>query len=175
MNFTARDAAPRFPGLYVARVEALETTDTTEKLGRIQVSIPSIFEASDPTAFAWARPCMPFAHFFVPDVGDYVWVAFENGDPSAPVWLGIWYPDGKVPSQADVWPPLKRVIRSTSGHVIVMDDTEGSEALTITDKFGNSIEMRENAVLIKCVADLTIDASGKNVVIKASSVDVQES
>ena len=35
--------------------------------------------------------------------------------------------------------------------------------------------MRQNAVLIKCVADLTIDASGKNVVIKANSVDVQES
>jgi hypothetical protein len=80
-----------------------------------------------------------------------------------------------VPSQADVWPPVKRVIRSTSGHVIVMDDSAGSEALTITDKFGNSIEMRQNAVLLKCVADLTIDASGKNVVIKASSVDVQES
>ena len=169
MNFTVHDSAPRFPGLYVARVE------TVEDLGRIQVSIPSIFEANDPSAFAWARPCMPFAHFFVPNVGDFVWVAFENGDPSAPVWLGIWYPQGTVPSEADVSPPVKRVIRSTSGHVIVMDDTDGSEALSITDKFGNSIEMRENAVLIKCVADLTIDASGKNVVIKASSVDVQES
>jgi uncharacterized protein involved in type VI secretion and phage assembly len=169
MNFTVHDSTPRFPGLYVARVE------TVEDLGRIQVSIPSIFEANDPSAFAWARPCMPFAHFFVPNVGDFVWVAFENGDPSAPVWLGIWYPQGTVPSEADVSPPVKRVIRSTSGHVIVMDDTDGSEALSITDKFGNSIEMRENAVLIKCVADLTIDASGKNVVIKASSVDVQES
>ena len=169
MNFTMHESAPRFPGLYVARVE------TVEDLGRIQVSIPSIFEANDPSAFAWARPCMPFAHFFVPNVGDFVWVAFENGDPSAPVWLGIWYPQGTVPSEADVSPPVKRVIRSTSGHVIVMDDTDGSEALRITDKFGNSIEMRENAVLIKCVADLTIDASGKNVVIKASSVDVQES
>jgi uncharacterized protein involved in type VI secretion and phage assembly len=169
MNFTAHNSAPRFPGLYVARVE------TVEDLGRIQVSIPSIFEANDPSAFSWARPCMPFAHFFVPNVGDFVWVAFENGDPSAPVWLGIWYPQGTVPGEADVSPPVKRVIRSTSGHVIVMDDTDGSEALSITDKFGNSIEMRQNAVLIKCVADLTIDASGKNVVIKANSVDVQES
>jgi uncharacterized protein involved in type VI secretion and phage assembly len=169
MNFTAHNPAPRFPDLYVARVE------TVEDLGRIQVSIPSIFEANDPSAFAWARPCMPFAHFFVPNVGDFVWVAFENGDPSAPVWLGIWYPQGTVPSEADVSPPVKRVIRSASGHVIVMDDTDGSEALSITDKFGNSIEMRQNAVLIKCVADLTIDASGKNVVIKANSVDVQES
>jgi uncharacterized protein involved in type VI secretion and phage assembly len=169
MNFTAHNPAPRFPRLYVARVE------TVEDLGRIQVSIPSIFEANDPSAFAWARPCMPFAHFFVPNVGDFVWVAFENGDPSAPVWLGIWYPQGTVPSEADVSPPVKRVIRSASGHVIVMDDTDGSEALSITDKFGNSIEMRQNAVLIKCVADLTIDASGKNVVIKANSVDVQES
>ena len=169
MNFTAHNSAPRFPGLYVARVE------TVEDLGRIQVSIPSIFEANDPSAFARARPCMPFAHFFVPNVGDFVWVAFENGDPSAPVWLGIWYPQGTVPGEADVSPPVKRVIRSASGHVIVMDDTDGGEALSITDKFGNSIEMRQNAVLIKCVADLTIDASGKNVVIKANSVDVQES
>ena len=117
---------------------------------------------------------MPFAHFFMPDVGDFVWVAFENGDPVAPVWLGIWYPEGAVPPEADVHPPVRRVIRSSSGHVIALDDTAGDEALTVTDAAGNSIELRAGGVVIRCVTDLTIDAGGHDVVIKARSVDVQE-
>lgn len=158
----------KFPGLYVGTVE------TVEDRGCIKVSIPTIFAQTNPESFVWARPCFPYGHFFVPEVNDKVWVAFENGDPTAPVWLGIWYPEEKVPQEADVSPPVKRVIRSASGNLIVIDDTRNSEQIVITDKTGNSIELRTNGVLIKCVTDLTIDASGKKIIIKASSVDVQK-
>ena len=179
-----------YPGLYVGQVEGNDLD-----LGRIQVSIPSLFDQTDPDFFVWARPCFPYGHFFVPEVGDKVWLAFENGNPSSPVWLGIWYPESSVPSDADVSPPVKRLIRSAKGHTVLFDDrddneaviiqdkagnriklqsTSGSEAVTISDKTGNKIELRSDGLLIKCVQDLTIDASGKNIVIKASSVDVQQ-
>src|SRR5262245_18722840 len=91
-----------FPGLYVGRVEKVED------LGRVQVSVPAIFDQTTPEAFVWARPCFPYGHFFVPEVGDKVLVAFEPGEPTAPVWFGIWYPSGAVPAEANVSPPVKR-------------------------------------------------------------------
>jgi hypothetical protein len=157
-----------YPGVYLARVQ--------EQLskGRIKVSVPAIYDQDQPDSQVTARPCFPYGHFFVPEKGDQVWVAFEHGDPSAPVWLGVWYPDDALPAEADVSPPAKRVIKSKSGHLIILDDTDGSESVVVKDKKGNSIEMKDSGVLIKCLADLTIDASGKKVEIKAQEVNVTQ-
>ena len=185
-----RQIRESYPGLYVGKVEA-----NNLELGKIKVSIPAIFDQTNPDSLVIARPCLPYGHFFVPEVGDKVWLAFENGNPSNPVWIGIWYREGTVPSESDVSPPVKRLIHSAKNHTILLDDTDdseaviiqdkagnrieltsasGSEAVIISDQTGNKIELRNNGVLIKCVQNLTIDASGKNIVIKASSVDVQQ-
>lgn len=185
-----RPTPTRYPGLYVGQVEGNDLG-----LGRIQVSIPALFDEANPDLFVWARPCFPYGHFFVPEVGDKVWLAFENGNPSHPVWLGIWYPQDTIPTEADVSPPVKRLIQSAKNHTLVFNDTDdseavvlqdmagnrvelnsasGSEAIIVSDKTGNKIELRSDGVLIKCVQNLTIDASGNDIVIKASSVDVQQ-
>jgi hypothetical protein len=161
-------SAPRFPGLYAGTVEGVR------KDGRLEVSVPAVFDQTAPSAHALARPCFPYGHFFVPVVGDRVWIAFENGDPTAPVWLGVWYPDGKVPEKADTDPPVKRVIRTSAGQLVIIDDTEGAEQLVLADKTGSRIELRTDGVLIKCARDLTIDASGRQVQVKASRVDITE-
>jgi hypothetical protein len=158
----------RFFGLYAATVKAVRAD------GRLEVIVPAVYDETAPEAHAVARPCFPYAHFFVPEVDDQVWIAFENGDPAAPVWLGIWYPDGAVPDQAQADPPVRRVIQSPAGQLVVIDDTEGSEQVILADKTGNRIELRTDGVLIKCVQNLTIDATGKQIEIKASKVDVKK-
>ena len=168
MRYADSAEPPCFPGLYLAQVE------TVEDQGYLQVSIVTLIDEVKPDRFVWARPCFPYGHFFMPEKGDKVWVAYENGDPGAPVWLGIWYPQGKVPQEAGGTPPVKRVIRSAKGQLVILDDTDGKEQVVLQDKAGNRIELRGDGVLIKCVKDLTIDASGQNVVIKASSVNVQQ-
>lgn len=158
----------RFFGVYAGTVHGVRRD------GHLEVVVPSIFDTTEPESYALARPCFPYAHFFVPDVGDQVWVAFEGGDPSAPVWIGAWYAQGTVPAEADTDPPLRRVIRTPSGHVVSFDDTPGAERLTFADKTGNRIELRTDGVLIKCLQKLTIDASGQEIDITASKVNVKE-
>lgn len=174
-----------FPGLYMGTVEKLEGN------GCLQVSIPSVFASTKPESFVIARPCFPYGHFFVPEVKDKVWIAFENGDPRAPVWLGVWYPEGKVPQDADISPPVKKVIFSASGNKIIIDDSRDSEQIIVADKTGNIIKLTTNGIfvadkagnnikisdkqfLIQCKTNLTIDATGQKVLVKAKSVDVEE-
>lgn len=169
--------APSFPGLYAGTVAA--NGDPTHR-ARIQVTVPSVFDGEDADAAVWARPCLPWGHFFVPEVGDRVWVAFEGGDPSAPVWLGSWLPQDSAPDHARVDPPVRRLVRSASGHQVLFDDTAGSERVVVSDKTGSTIELTTSAVLVHAAQNLTIEAPGKSItiqaasiVLKASSVDVQ--
>lgn len=51
---------------------------------RLQVSIPSVLGAGT----NWASPCREFGSKKTPPIGTAVWVMFEEGDPSRPVWMG---------------------------------------------------------------------------------------
>jgi uncharacterized protein involved in type VI secretion and phage assembly len=159
---------PTFPGLHAGKVEQVDGQ------GRVKATVPSVFDKDAPEMSVWARPCFPYGHFFVPEPGDLVWIAFEGGDPQAPVWLGSWYPQGSVPSEAQADPPRKRVIRSSSGHLIVLDDTHGKERLVLADATGSRIELSGNGVTITCAGDLTIDATGKTVSILAKLVKIEK-
>jgi uncharacterized protein involved in type VI secretion and phage assembly len=159
-----------FPGLYVGKV--VNVSDDW-KVGRVKVVVPSVFDSEDADAAVWARPCFPWGHFFAPNRDDHVWVAFENADPRSPVWLGVWFPDDAAPQEAGTDPPVKRVITSPAGHEILLDDTQGSEKVVVTDKAGNVVELKSDGLHVHAAGTLTIEAPGKAVTIKASSVDVQ--
>jgi hypothetical protein len=53
-------------------------------LMRIQVQVPDVFG----TLTVWAAACVPAGATAVPVIGDGVWISFEQGDPSYPVWMG---------------------------------------------------------------------------------------
>lgn len=87
-----------------------------EKLGGIYMATPTgeILE-EDKTYIEvliygksyFAKPCMAFGYYNVPDKGwlnrykdeIMVWVAFENGNPAHPVYLGVAPKDGKAPAK----------------------------------------------------------------------------
>ena len=72
-------------------------------IGRLQVQVPDV---TGLTASEWAMPCFPFAGphmgiWALPSVGAGVWVEFEQGDVTKPIWTGCWYArSADVPSQA---------------------------------------------------------------------------
>jgi phage gp45-like len=157
----------RFPGLYDGVV-----TDVADplKVGRVKVRVPSIFTDQD----TWARPCFAYGHFFVPDPGDHVWVAFEGGDATAPIWLGVWYPSGAAPVPAsDADPPVQRVVQTKGGQTLLLDDSDGKEKIRIQDTTGNYVELSTDAVTIHSEKPVTIDAPGQAITVHAASFDVQ--
>ena len=68
-------------GIY--RGVVMNTVDPTMK-ARLPVNIPSVLGARN----SWALPCREFGSKKTPPIGTAVWVMFEEGDASRPVWIG---------------------------------------------------------------------------------------
>lgn len=158
---------------YVHRV------DDPDNLGRIQAFVPRLLAPDTPTG--WAMPATPYAGpdqglFTVPDIGAGVWIEFEEGDLSRPIWSGMWWgspqaqdvgtpdstargvarsalqddvPNSGPPARIPEVPrhgrpsttasPKVRILKSASGHRIVLDDDRG--VLEICDSRGNRITL----------------------------------
>lgn len=169
-----------------------------EEMGRVKVKFPWLSDQDEST---WARIVAPMAgdqrgFFFLPEVNDEVLVGFEHGDFQRPYIIGVlWNGRDKTPINASEavggdGKVNKRVLKSRSGHIITLDDTQnseqivvkskaghtitlndtsGSEEIAIVDKTGNNkvvIHSPDNSMLIKAQGNLTIE-SGANITIKA--------
>jgi len=116
-------------------------------LGRVQVSFP---EFSEVNLSEWARvagfmaggggkPPVSWGSYFLPDIGDEVLVAFENGDFNRPVIIGsLW--NGKArPPETNQSQNARKLLKTRSGMQILFDETSRKENLSIRDKAGNTI------------------------------------
>jgi hypothetical protein len=54
-------------------------------LMRIKARVPDVLGELETN---WALPCVPPGFGSVPDVGTSVWIEFEAGDPTYPIWMG---------------------------------------------------------------------------------------
>lgn len=132
-----------------------------EKLGRLRLKIPSVLGESEEAITDWAWPCLPFGGLaeqgmaFVPEVDAKVWVEFEEGNPDLPIWVGTFWskPGGtsELPTEAqDVEndDPKRRVLKTTSGHVLEFSDVGGKEAVRLTHKDGATLTMDEKGSVV---------------------------
>jgi hypothetical protein len=134
--------AERYYGKYRGEVTA---NDDDSHQGGIEVKVPSIF-GTDLKVRALA--CFTYGHFFVPAVGDKVWVEFEGGDPQYPIWVGTWYPQSSTPQESRVSPPANRVIQTASGHTIELDDTDDKPKITIRHKDNSFLAIDDKGSVI---------------------------
>lgn len=148
-----------------------------DKLGRVKVKLPWLSEQEEST---WARVLTPMAGnqrglYFLPEVDDEVLVAFEHGQVEFPYILGaLWNGKDKPPITNDDGKNNQRMIKSRSGHVIILDDQEGEEKITIHDKSKKNsivIDTKKNAISITSEQDLNIEAKGK-INLKSSNGDI---
>ncbi len=153
-------------------VGIVTNNDDPEKLGRVRVKFPWLdanFESS------FARICTPDGgkdrgFFFLPEVNDEVLVMFEHGDINFPYIIGgLWNkkdlpPKGTGSSVYASGKVNQRVIRSRTGHRVILDDTQGEEKILIENHNSNvSILMvsKDNSITIKSKGNFTIETDGK--------------
>lgn len=128
---------------------------------RIKAIVPSVLGE---TATGWCLPCVPYAgpgvgFAFLPESGSGVWIEFEGGDVSYPIWVGGYWREGEVPSDvaADV-----KVLVTVAPLELKMDDSAGS--VTITDSNGNTVSLDSSGV--------TVSNGSSTLVVSSSSVSV---
>ncbi|PSL49723.1 Rhs element Vgr protein [Chitinophaga niastensis] len=110
--------------------------------------------------------------YFVPEIGEEVWVDFEGGNAEAPYATGAAYNGNAKTNYGDAMNNVK-VIKTRSGHTIRLDDTGGQENITISDKGGNIIVMDTSGKNISISAPENIKITARNISIQATeNIDV---
>lgn len=137
--------------------------DDPEGMGRLRARVPGVrsdFESP------WALPCSPCAGegiglHAVPKVDSAVWIEFEGGDLSLPIWSGGWWASGEPPKDEKgnaAKPPLK-ILRSEQGLMLALDD-DGKTA-TISDADGSNfitINVNGGEIRVQCTTKVIVEA-----------------
>lgn len=139
---------PLLYGAYRARVS---DNNDPQGLGRLRIQF--FWQEGDPTA--WARTMTPYAGagygvFFLPEIGDEVWVMFEQGDPERPrvvgsVWNGVQKPPREEFWGGDTNPNHVKRLVTKSGHRITWSDKPGQNSMVFTTPNHVQLQMLEGS------------------------------
>jgi uncharacterized protein involved in type VI secretion and phage assembly len=141
-----------------------------KNLGRLKARVPEVL---GDLVTGWALPCAPYAEdgaglFLVPPPRAGVWIEFEAGDVSCPVWSGCWWKEGKLPDEGK---PDIKVLKTASGHTITLDDTGGAEKVEITDKSGAKIVLNSTGIEIS-KGSQKIELTQRSITVNGSALEV---
>jgi uncharacterized protein involved in type VI secretion and phage assembly len=146
----------RFYGKYRGVV-----TDVDVQTCRIKAEVPAVYGS---VKSGWCMPCVPYAGpkvgiAFLPEVGSAVWIEFEGGDVSYPIWSGCFWRQGEVP--ADVEAQVK-VIVTAAPLEVKLDDK--AKSITLSDPNGNAVTLDSSGIKVA--------NGGQQVVVSSSNVNV---
>ena len=150
----------RFYGKYKGTVREVGDGD---KLGYIKVEIPEVY--GENVTSPWVQPHVPFAGpnyglLMLPEAGDGVWVEFETGDVSRPIWTGFWWSTTKeIPGPSE---KENRLIVTPNGHKIVLDDE--NDGIGLIHASGAEIKLTSEKILLKIgSAQIVLSAGDVNI------------
>lgn len=139
-----------------------DNDDQTHR-GRVKVNVPAVLADQE----VWAMPCMPYTgdgvgSFWIPEPGAGVWVEFEGGDPSYPVWTGGFWADNEIPSDQNgsAATPALRILRSQKGLMVSLDDD--NQAINLSDQNGSNIltiDVQNDQINITATSKVVIQAN----------------
>lgn len=178
----------RYYGKYQGQV--VDNADP-EGRARLRVRVPSVLGPDVVTG--WAMPCVPYGgatgqgFFFIPEVEAGVWVEFEGGDLSHPVWVGTFWskpggePEPPKPNDAEgaetdaPQPPTRKIIKTLKGHTIQLEDADGDEMILVVEATnGHLLVMNKDGIHLKDGAnghEVVLDSSGITVTDGANSTN----
>lgn len=176
--------------IFGVTIGLVTNNEDPQKMGRVKVKFPWL---SNRDESAWARVASPMAgnqrgFYALPEVNDEVLVAFEHGRVDCPYVLGaLWNGKDRPPADNEGGNNNYRLMRSRSGHEILLDDTRNNERILVRDRDGKntitidtqhgSISLKsDQTIAIETQGDLTIktanghvEISGKTISLKAQS------
>jgi uncharacterized protein involved in type VI secretion and phage assembly len=110
-------------------------------LGRIKARVPSVLQDVET---GWALPAAPYSGdgvgvYTIPAVDAGVWIEFEAGDVSLPIWTGCWWGDNQLPKDetGSTTTPDRKIIRTEQGLLLSLDD--GGKTIALSDSNGNNL------------------------------------
>ena len=140
----------RFYGKYRGTVTKVET----DPLPRIKARVPSVLGDQET---GWCVPCVPYAGdkagiAFMPEEGAGVWIEFEGGDISFPIWVGGYWHPGELPKRVA---PEVKVIQTKGNQQLILDDKD--HTITITDSNDNHVTLdRDGIAIVRAAGKLAI-------------------
>lgn len=161
---TIRQQQTRYWGKYRAFVVDAEDP---ERRGRVTLQIPSVLGEA---VSGWALPAFAygggagFGFAAIPPSGSQVLAEFVEGDLSSPVWTGTFHRPGEMPD--GFTGQATKVLRTESGHSVVLDDTSGTERLSLCSAKGAAAMLDETGSLV-----LT-DSSGATVALDTTAGEI---
>lgn len=148
----AAQVRERFYGKYRGVVS---NVDDPEQIGRIKVQVPEVLGSVESP---WALPCTPYpgmgeGFYAIPPVGAGVWIEFEAGDPSRPIWTGGWFGRSDPPADETGKTPVPalKVLRTGQGLLLAFDDDLKTIALS-DDSGSNLLKIKVNEGLLRIQA-----------------------
>ena len=155
------DLADRIRGRFYGKYRGV-VTQVDGSTMRVKAKVPAVLTD---TESGWAMPCVPYAGdqvgiAFLPETGSGVWIEFEGGDVSFPIWTGCYWHSGEQPSQATA--DAKTII--TKQTTIVFDDSQST---------GNWTDSNQNTVQLDS-SGITLTQGSSSVAIGTSSVSVND-
>lgn len=166
----------RYYGVYRGKV--VSTIDP-DNMGKIMVNVPEVTHDVNGQIPNPAFPLFPVMADFPPEVGDGVYILFEDGRSEFPVWIGHWWGrQGDHARPSDLSPasgasPTKRFFVTASGHRLVFEDKAGAEEILLKHKNGSLVRIAPDGsvtVDVSSTAAVNITLQGQ----PAVPVPVQE-
>ncbi|KAA1242356.1 type VI secretion system Vgr family protein [Aquimarina sp. RZ0] len=151
-----------YPSSEIQIAKVIENNDV-DNLARVRVQFPWQKKTGEMTP--WIRLMTPHAgadkgFHFIPEIGEEVIVNFEGGNAEKPFVMGALYNGSAKPSSWQSDANDIKAIKTRSGHLIELNDTDGSEKILISDKNSNliSIDTANNNIEISALENMTLNA-----------------
>jgi uncharacterized protein involved in type VI secretion and phage assembly len=128
----------------------VDNDDATDR-GRIKVRVPAVLGSLE----VWAMPCVPYAgagvgFYSLPKTGTGVWIEFEAGDVSYPVWTGCFWADGELPDAGGapikIWKTEKLTLRIDDDADEMLLETTSQSSITVASDVTTSVGSASHTV-----------------------------